>query len=86
MHVMRVLLCLFSALSSSKNILSVKHILFECPVTTELFQKIDMTNAYNNVRLRDILYKYIIILYIFLMLLLIKVILSNRLFIVLWEN
>ena len=38
-----------------KNILSVKHILLECPVTTELFQKngYDL-NAYNNVR--DILY------------------------------
>ena len=33
-----------------KNILSVKHILLECPITTELFQ----INAYNNVR--DILY------------------------------
>ena len=39
-----------------KNILSVKHILLECPITTELFQKngYDL-NAYNNVR--DILYK-----------------------------
>ena len=38
-----------------KNILSVKHILLECPTTTELFQKngYDL-NAYNNVR--DILY------------------------------
>ena len=38
-----------------KNILSVKHVLFECPITTELFQKngYDL-NAYNNVR--DILY------------------------------
>ena len=40
-----------------KNILSVKHILLECPIsiTTELFQKngYDL-NAYNNVR--DILY------------------------------
>ena len=38
-----------------KNILSVKHILLECPFTTELFQKngYDL-NAYNNVR--DILY------------------------------
>ena len=35
----------------SKNILSVKHILLECPITTELFQKngYDL-NAYNNVR------------------------------------
>ena len=38
-----------------KNILSVKHILLECPITTEIFQKngYDL-NAYNNVR--DILY------------------------------
>ena len=38
-----------------KNILPVKHILLECPITTELFQKngYDL-NAYNNVR--DILY------------------------------
>ena len=38
-----------------KNIISVKHILLECPITTELFQKngCDL-NAYNNVR--DILY------------------------------
>ena len=38
-----------------KNILSVKHILLECPITTELFQKngYDL-NDYNNVR--DILY------------------------------
>ena len=38
-----------------KNILSVKHVLLECPITTELFQKngYDL-NAYNNVR--DILY------------------------------
>ena len=38
-----------------KNILSVKHILLECPITTDLFQKngYDL-NAYNNVR--DILY------------------------------
>ena len=38
-----------------KNTLSVKHILLECPITTELFQKngYDL-NAYNNVR--DILY------------------------------
>ena len=38
-----------------KNILSVKHILLECPFTTELFQKngYDL-HAYNNVR--DILY------------------------------
>ena len=38
-----------------KNILSVKHILFECPITTVLFQKngYDL-NAYNKVR--DILY------------------------------
>ena len=38
-----------------KNILSVKHILLECPITTELFQKngYDL-NAYNNVR--NILY------------------------------
>ena len=35
--------------------ISVKHILLECPITTELFQKngYDL-NAYNNVR--DILY------------------------------
>ena len=38
-----------------KNILSVKHILLESPITTELFQKngYDL-HAYNNVR--DILY------------------------------
>ena len=38
-----------------KNILSVKHILLECPITTELFQKngYDL-HAYNNVR--DVLY------------------------------
>ena len=38
-----------------KNIFSVKHILLECPITTELFQKngYDL-NACNNVR--DILY------------------------------
>ena len=38
-----------------KNILSVKHILLECPITTKLFQKngYDL-NAYDNVR--DILY------------------------------
>ena len=38
-----------------KNILSVKHILLECHITAELFQKkgYDL-NAYNNVR--DILY------------------------------
>ena len=38
-----------------KNILSVKHILLECPITTELFQKnkYDL-NAYDNVR--DILH------------------------------
>ena len=38
-----------------KNTLSVKHILLECPITTELFQKngYDL-NAYNNVR--EILY------------------------------
>ena len=38
-----------------KNILPVKHILLECPITTELFKKngYDL-NAYNNVR--DILY------------------------------
>ena len=38
-----------------KNILSVKHILLECPVTTELFQKNGYDfNACNTVR--DILY------------------------------
>ena len=38
-----------------KNILSVKYILLDCPITTELFQKngYDL-HAYNNVR--DILY------------------------------
>ena len=38
-----------------KNILFIKHILLECPITTELFQKngYDL-NAYNNVR--DILF------------------------------
>ena len=37
------------------HVLSVKHILLECPITTELFQKngYDL-NAYNNVK--DILY------------------------------
>ena len=34
-----------------KNILSVKHILLECPITTELFQKNGYDfNACNNVR------------------------------------
>ena len=44
-----------------KNILSVKHILLECPITTELFQKngYDL-HAYNNVR--DILYNNDIII------------------------
>ena len=38
-----------------KNILSVKHILIECPITTELFQKNGYNfNACNNVR--DTLY------------------------------
>ena len=38
-----------------KNILSVEHILLECPVTTELFEKNGYDfNACNNVR--DILY------------------------------
>ena len=38
-----------------KNILSVKHLLLECPITTELFQKNGYDfNACNNVR--DILY------------------------------
>ena len=38
-----------------KNILSVKHVLLECPITTELFQKNGYDfNDYNNVR--DILY------------------------------
>ena len=38
-----------------KNILSVTHILLECPITTELFQKNGYdVNAYNNAR--DILY------------------------------
>ena len=38
-----------------KNILPVKHILLECPITTELFQKNGHDlSAYNNVR--DILY------------------------------
>ena len=43
-----------------KNILFVKHILLECPITTELFQKngYDL-NAYNNVR--DILYNTYVI-------------------------
>ena len=41
--------------SVCKNTLSVKHMLLECPITTELFQKngYDL-NAYKNVR--DILY------------------------------
>ena len=41
--------------SVCKNVLFVKHILLECPITTELFQKngYDL-NAYNNVT--DILY------------------------------
>ena len=44
-----------------KNILSVKHILLEGPITTELFQKngYDL-NAYNNVR--DILYNTVVII------------------------
>ena len=48
----------------------VKHILLECPITTELFQKngYDL-NAYNNVR--DILYKSDVI---------------TNIVIVLWEN
>ena len=38
-----------------KPYISVKHILLECPITTELFQKNGYDfNAYNNVR--DILY------------------------------
>ena len=38
-----------------KNILSVKHILLECPITTELFQKNGHDfNPCNNVK--DILY------------------------------
>ena len=46
-----------------KNVLSVKHILLECPITIDLFQK----NGYgftdcNNVR--DILYNTDIIIYI----------------------
>ena len=50
-----MLLQIFSIRSVCKNILSVKHILLECPITIELFQKngYDL-NAYNNVR--DILY------------------------------
>ena len=41
-----------------EKILSVKHILLECPITTELFQKngFDL-NAYNNVS--DILYNIV---------------------------
>ena len=35
-----------------KNILSVKHILLECPIMTELFQK----NGYDLQEIRDILY------------------------------
>ena len=39
----------------SKNVVSVNHILLECPITTELFQKNRYDfNAYNNVR--DMLY------------------------------
>ena len=57
-----------------KNILYVKDILLECPITTELFQKSGYDiNAYNNVR--DILYNTDV-----------SLILSDRLFIVLWEN
>ena len=57
-----------------KNFLFVKHILLECPITTELFQKKNGhdLNTYNN--LKDILYNNDVL------------ILSNRLFIVLWEN
>ena len=34
-----------------KNIVSVEHILLECPITTELFQKNGYdVNAYNDVR------------------------------------
>ena len=57
-----------------KNILSVKHVLFEGPITTELFQKTGSDlNACNNVR--DILYNTDVINHI-----------SNGLFIVLWVN
>ena len=46
-----------------KNILSVKHILLECSITTELFQKNGYDfNACNNVR--DILYNTDIISFI----------------------
>ena len=47
------MVCYFGALPIEK--ISVKHILLECPITTELFQKngYDL-NAYNNVT--DILY------------------------------
>ena len=39
----------------SKSVVSVNHILFECPITAELFQKNRYDfNAYNNVR--DMLY------------------------------
>ena len=44
-----------------KNILSVKHILLECPITTDLFQKNGYDfNDCNNVR--DILYNTDIII------------------------
>ena len=33
------------------NILSVKHILLECPITIDLFQKMDDFNDCNNVRI-----------------------------------
>ena len=47
-----------------KNILCVKHILLECPITTELFQKNGYNlNASNNVR--DILYNTDVITNIF---------------------
>ena len=50
-----MLLQIFSIRSVCKNIRSVKHLLLECPITTELFQKNGYDfNACNNVR--DILY------------------------------
>ena len=46
-----------------KNILSVKHILLECPITTDLFQKNGYDfNDCNNVR--DILYNTNIIIFV----------------------
>ena len=47
------------------RILYVKHMLLECPITTDLFKKNGYDfNDCDNVRLRDILYNTDIIIYI----------------------